>query len=116
MAVSFIDLKRRLRALWLRRNELRAAFRRSASVSMDGVKQRLRASWLRRDELRTVWASPSGSPIPARGLAFNTTRIAVFGIATVIGAAVLALVIGIPVPFLAKAIAKNLKRKPATGC
>lgn len=106
VASFFTDLKARLQSLWLRRHEFVAAWRPSAG-SLDAGKQRLRALWLRRRELRVGW--PSASSFQSAVAASKTTRIAALGAAAIIGAAVLALTIGVPVPFLAKAIAKKFE-------
>ena len=105
------DLRQNLRALWLRRDELLTASRRwaLAAASTVGVRQRLQGLWLRRHELRAVWTSFSASSIANGGLPIKATRIAAIGVAALVAAAVVALMIGIPVPFLAKAIAKRFE-------
>ena len=110
--LSMTDVRQRLQALWIRRGELDARLRlwlwRSA-LATRGARQGLQALWLRGRELRATWALPSILPVATGGSASKATRIAALSAAVIIAAAVAALVTGIPVPFLANALAKRFE-------
>src|SRR3954453_2964421 len=81
-------------------------------ASAAGVGPRLQAIWLRRRELPNAlrtWVSSSNSPLVKRAFATRAMGITAIAVGIVAVAALLALVIGAPVPFLANSIAKRFQ-------
>jgi AsmA protein len=76
---------------------------------MTDAKQRVHAWWLRRRELQAIEASLSTQSGAPQRSPIKASRIAAIGVAAIVTVAVVALVVGIPVPFLAKAIAKRFE-------
>jgi len=112
VATFTTDIGQRLQASWARswarRGEAVAVVRASAA----GMGPRLQALWLRRRELPNVlraWASSSSLPLVRRAFATRAMGITAIAVGVIAVAALLALVIGAPVPFLANSIAKRFQ-------
>ena len=108
MATFMTDVEQRLRAIWARRGEAVAALRSSAA----GAGPRLHALWLGPrgwpNALR-AWASSMTLPLVKRAFATRAMGITAIAVGIFAVAAILALVIGAPVPFLANSIAKRFQ-------
>src|SRR4051812_24160721 len=102
------DIGQRLRATWARRGEAGAALRSSAVA----VGPRLHGLWLKRrgwPNAPQASASSSRSPLVRRVFATRTMGVTGIVVGIMAVAAILALVIGAPVPFLANSIAKRFQ-------